>query len=209
MSKIVKALFKYTDKRNEKKEYNDYLINRFSRKDRDQIEKLKKENQDLMDKCDSYEIEISILESAKEQYIDVSVKESAKRKKVEAELVSAREDMAKSENQLSDLEEQLQKIKSQNENDIQDIYENILSYVGTSKEYDGELNFYPEFVEETGKWKVTTSICQLCGDESRWAKFTTEAEARLFCIIKTLAGHQFGNTCHVSCVIEYEREHCL
>lgn len=103
------------------------------------------------------------------------------------------------------------RVKSEKHYYINNMLEQILKDLKEEKYKDDnpDLNFQYIKNEETDKYEVTTSFCQLCGVESEVHIFNTEIEAWLFCKVKTMNGDILGSTCHSDCYTEYMREFVL
>lgn len=116
--------------------------------------------------------------------------------------------------QLTESQEALalsqKRVKSEKHNYINNMLGEILKDLKKEKYKDDNLDLDLEFHyiknEETDKYEVTTSFCQLCGGESEIHIFNTEIEAWLFCKVKTMNGDKMASTVHSECYTEYMKE---
>lgn len=220
MSKIVKKIFELMDGKAEVREAKAYANNRFVRRDQliiarleQKIDSLEYQAQIKEDICKESDKLISNLkhrvqseEDKCKNYREQRDSYLSKEVDLQVKLNSMEEELSKAKNEALEAEEKRLKSIIEHSKEIDGIYNNIISYIGTSKEFDGRLNFVPEFDDKTGQWKVMTSACQFCGEASRIRTFSCEEVAKLFCIVKTLAGHEVEPGSHSACIDEYESE---
>lgn len=122
------------------------------------------------------------------------------------------QEMEKLKIALSECQEALtlsqKRVKSEKHYYINNMLGEILKDLKEEKYKDDNLDLNFQYIknEETDKYEVTTSFCQLCGVESEIHIFNTEIEAWLFCKVKTMNEDKMESTVHSECYTEYMKE---